>query len=221
MSTRQIAFLHTSPAHVETFERLARACDPGVSIRHVVREDLLADAKRLGADEPGVVERVHAAMDDAASEGAGVVVCTCSTVGGAAEGAPAGGRYLPQRIDRAMADRAAREGPRILVVVALESTIEPTQALLRESAAAMGSGVLLDVLHVRDAWRHFESGDKAAYLQTIADAVRRAASRADVVVLAQASMYGALDLLADLPVAVLASPRLGVEHALVQLQDRG
>lgn len=46
---RHIAFLHTSPVHVETFERLVKSTDPTVEVEHFVDEALLADAQRAGA----------------------------------------------------------------------------------------------------------------------------------------------------------------------------
>jgi hypothetical protein len=214
---RRIAFLHTSPVHVETFARLAGAAAPEVKVDHVVAEDLLAQAQRVGAGDPALIERVQAAMASAADDGAAVVICTCSTIGGAAERAPTDGRFVAMRIDRAMADRAVQLGPRVLVVAALESTLEPTAQLIRESAAAMAAPVELKPLLVEGAWAHFLEQDHGAYAAAVARAVRGAAGTCDVVVLAQASMAPAAPMLADLGVQVLSSPELGVQSALAQL----
>lgn len=225
---RRLAFLHTAQVHVATFEALVRAADPAVEVRHVVAEDLLADARRLGADDAGVVRRVHEAMAGAAAAGAQLVVCTCSTVGGSAERTPTGGAFAVARIDRAMADRAVALGPRVLVAVALESTLVPTRQLLEESAAALGRPLALQPLLVPDAWQRFEAGEQAGYLQAVAEAVRAAATegarsgqRLDAVVLAQASMAQAVPLLQDLGIEVLASPVLGVRAALALLGAQG
>lgn len=212
---RRIAFLHTSPVHVETFTRLAGAA--AAEVDHVVAEDLLALAQRIGAGEPALIERVQAAMNSAADGGAAVVICTCSTIGGAAERTPTGGRFVAMRIDRAMADRAVLLGPCVLVVAALESTLEPTAQLIRESAAAMAAQVELKPLLVEGAWTHFLRQDPAAYAEAVARAVRGAAGSCDVVVLAQASMAPAALMLPDFGVEVLSSPELGVQSALAQL----
>jgi len=214
---RRIAFLHTSPVHVETFERLTRAADPTIEIEHVVAEELLADAQRVGANDPALVGRVQQAMAKAASNGARLVVCTCSTIGGSAERTPTRGGFAVARIDRAMADRAVDLGPRILIVAAVASTVRPTRELVQESAAALRKDVSIEELLVPGAWPHFLSGDRAAYVAAVAEAVRAAAARADVVVLAQASMASAAELLSDLGVQVLASPALGVQSALARL----
>ena len=213
-----IAFLHTSPVHVEPFGRLVHEADPTVQVRHVVMEELLADAQRVGADDPSLTRRVHDAMIGAAAQGAAIVVCTCSTIGGAAERTPTDGRFVAARIDRAMADRAVTLGRRVLLVAALESTLRPTTELVRESAAALQKDVEPEHLLVADAWPHFLRGDHHAYVQTVADAVRPQALNADVIVLAQASMAPVVELLRDLRVEVLASPALGVRSALAGLQ---
>ena len=213
MRRDDIAFLHTAPVHVATFDALLRAMAPGLQAHHAVDESLLADAQRWGVDDPGLVLRVHAAMRAAATGGAGQVVCTCSTLGALAEGMPADDGFQPARIDRAMADRAVQQGPRVLLAFALASTQRPTQALLADSAARLRRPLAVTPLQVDGAWACFEQGDRAGYLDRIARAVRAHADGVDVVVLAQASMAGAAEHLLDLRkrgLDVLSSPAPGV-----------
>lgn len=218
---QHIAFLHTSPVHVETFEGLVHAIDPTLEVEHVVAEDLLTEAQRVGANDPALIQRVQDAMANAASRGAAIVVCTCSTIGGAAERTPTNAGFVAARIDRAMANRAVELGPRILIVAALASTLGPTAELIHESAAVSRTAVELDQLLVPGAWSHFLRGDRQAYLEAVAAAVRTGAAAANVVVLAQASMAPALDLLGDLGIEVLASPVLGVRSAVAYLRNGG
>lgn len=121
------------------------------------------------------------------------------------------------RVDRAMAERAVATGPRIGVAAALESTLGPTEDLLRQVADEAGTPVELRRILCTEAWPLFEAGDRAGFSAAVADAVRAGAAGCDVVVLAQASMAGAADRLGDLPIPVLSSPRLGLEAALVRL----
>ena len=212
-----VAFLHTSPVHVETFDRLVKAAEPTLRVDHVVDEALLSDAQRVGVADPSLVRRVQRAMVDAAAGGATAVVCTCSTIGSIAERTPPQPGIGFARIDRAMADRAVQLGPRILVVVALRSTLEPTAQLIAESAAALQAPVQVDPLWVEAAWPSFERGDRSAYIGAVVAAVRAAPRDFDVVVLAQASMADAADALQDLGVEVLTSPRLGVQALLASI----
>ncbi|MDR7330419.1 hypothetical protein [Corynebacterium guangdongense] len=178
------AFLHTAPAVAETMERLL----PG-SV-HLVDESLLVDARSSGPD--AVAGRVAARLAQLQEQTDGPVVVSCSTIGDVAERTPG-----VIRIDRPMARRAAELGGRVGVVVALESTIEPTTRLLREE----GVGDMV----VRLAEGAWGSGD---YLERIAETARSLTPEADVIVLAQASMAGAAGLL-DFP--VLTSPEIAAE----------
>ncbi|UVH60975.1 Asp/Glu/hydantoin racemase [Variovorax paradoxus] len=209
-----LAFLHTAQVHVPTFERLVDEMAPGLRVRHLVQADLLADARVVGTDDTGLIARVHHAMREAASSGAKVVVCTCSTIGAIAEQTPTGDAFKALRIDRAMADRAVRTGPRVLVVAAVESTLAPTKALILSAAENAGIAVQPSALLVEEAWPHFEAGDNARYVETLAHSIRAVAGGADVVVLAQASMAPAAALLADLGIDALSSPALGARHAV-------
>jgi hypothetical protein len=82
--------------------------------------------------------------------------------------------------------------------VAREQGLEPT---------------LREVL-VEDAWPLFAAGDRAGYEARIAERLRGEVGSVDAVLLAQASMAGAADRLADCGKPVLASPRLGAEAAI-------
>ena len=214
-----IAFLHTARVHVATFDALLRAQAPDLQARHAVDETLLADAQGLGHADPGLRRRLQAALADVAAGGARQVVCTCSTLGPLVDTLPPTGSFETARIDRAMAERAVRLGPRVLMVAALASTLAPTRALLAHAAAPLPRALPIDTLCADGAWALFLQGDRAGYLATVAAAVRqqvadRPMSDTDVVVLAQASMADAALLLADLGPPVLSSPALGVAAAV-------
>ncbi|MDJ0935980.1 MAG: aspartate/glutamate racemase family protein [Kiloniellales bacterium] len=217
-----LGLLHTGEAHVGAFADLFEEILPEAMLSHLVREDLLLRAQLAGELPPDVAAETAESLQELAGQGAQVLLCTCSTLGPAVEAAAAEIAVPVLRVDRPMAEAAVAAGGRLLVVAALESTLAPTQALLRDAAADLGREVSLEVLSLPEAWEAFESGDRDDYLQQIADAVRSAVGAAgtrngtggfDAVVLAQASMAGAADRLADLGTPVLASPRLAVERA--------
>lgn len=204
-----IAFLHTSPVHVATFERLLHERLPQMRATHVVDISLLDEVRRDGPTL-ALRERLGMQLDKMADASPDLIICTCSSVGPLAEG-----HRGTIRLDRPMAEAAvriasARTG-RIGVAAALESTIQPTTMLLNEIAATAGDDVTLNIITCFDAWQAFESGDSATYANRIADTVRPAALGCDVIVLAQASMAVALPQLADLPVAILTSPSALIE----------
>lgn len=119
-----------------------------------------------------------------------------------------------------MADQAVRQGPKILLVAALESTLGPTKKLLEESAIALGAEIEVEYLVTEGAWAHFLRGDRTAYIETVLAAIRATATHtADVIVLAQASMAPAAQLLNGLGIPILSSPDLGVRRVVAQLNQ--
>jgi hypothetical protein len=117
-----------------------------------------------------------------------------------------------------MAERAVTLGSRILVVAALETTLPSTLALLHDAARAAGRTIHTMEVRCPSAWSLFQAGDRDGYATAVAQSVRPRARDGDVVVLAQASMAPAVELLSDLEIPVLASPELGVRAALDRLR---
>jgi hypothetical protein len=208
-----IGFLHTSPVHVPTFDRLVAELGPGTTIAAVVETELLARARESGGDDRRVAEGVERALDRLADDGAEIVVCTCSTIGGVAERVGRRRGQVVLRVDRPMAERAVDLGPRIHVLATLDSTLGPTRDLIAAVAADRHRRVEIETSIVEGAWPLFEAGDLAGCLGLIADRLGAIGDRCDVVVLAQASMAGAAELV-DTVVPVLSSPRLAVEWVL-------
>lgn len=213
-----LGFLHTLPANEETFGALLEELSPGVDARHLVDESVLAQVRAEGAVTEGVRRQVAADVSSLVRDGAQVVVCTCSTIGAAAEAAEVPAGVFVMRVDRPMAERAIACGPAILVVASLESTFAPTVALLAETAAAAGKPIQVTKLLCREAWKYFELDNLTGYAREVARTVGAFRGYADAIVLAQASMAPAADLLPNLPTPLLSSPRLGLEAALVRHQ---
>jgi hypothetical protein len=207
-----VGFLHTSAVHVPTFRALLADIAPGLGDVHVVDETLLADVRDRPFDA-AIEARLLGRLRELAAHDPGVIVCTCSTLGGDAERLGPRLGTVVLRIDRPLAERAVAGGGRVVVVAAVAATLGPTRELFEACAAACASGAEIVDAPCLDAWALFEAGDHAGFHEQIAGHVRALAAGADVVVLAQASMAPAAILLADLAVPVLSSPRLAVLRA--------
>ena len=146
------------------------------------------------------------------------MLCTCSTIGKYAEQAQPSIVQPVIRVDRAMAEQAVAIGNRITVAAALTSTLVPTCALLEEAARAARKSIILRELWCSDAWAYFEQGDIVSYCRTIANQLQQASQDSDVIVLAQASMAGAIAYCSDSAIPILSSPRLGLAAAIKAYQ---
>ena len=116
----KIAFLHTSPVHVQTFDGLMSPI-PEMQARHDVEEAWLQEAV-VG----GVSELLHGKVSQRLidlAEDADLVVCTCSTLAPIVDDLA---RESIVRVDRPAMRRAAQiqsEQP-VFLVVCLPSTVD-------------------------------------------------------------------------------------------------
>jgi hypothetical protein len=133
----RVGFLHTAQVHVPTFEALSREYLPSTFTVHRVDPEALELARQDGTAE-SVRAVVAAHLAELRRAGCEVVLCTCSTLGEVAEDLSGDGLEVI-RIDRPMLRRAVALGPRVGVLVALTSTVEPTTRVLAEEAADAGA----------------------------------------------------------------------------------
>ena len=211
-----IAFLHTDKSHLPTFTSLMNQYAPELSVHHVVDAQLLVQARAEGLSA-SLAARIQNAMQNAASTGAQVVVCTCSTIGAIAEQSGVDECFHAMRIDRPMTYQALQTGRRLLVAATLKSTLGPTQDLIADTAMKMGlakNAYQINLLDISHAWPHFEQGDKNLYFESIHSALFANWHNHDVIVLAQASMAGVHSVHGEIGVAVLSSPETGVVAAI-------
>ena len=208
----RVGFLHTSPVHVATFDGLVAGAGQPAETTHSVRADLLASVIKTGIT-PSISAEIQLELHALRDAGADVIVCTCSSIGDVAEALSAEVRVI--RVDRPMAALVAATATNVAVVMALVSTLEPTLDLLAEEIALLGRNVTVEAAPVLEAWPYFEAGDNDAYLKAIVEHVVAIDSSFDTIVLAQASMAGAIDLLPDnANRTVVASPAIAVAAAL-------
>ena len=113
-----------------------------------------------------------------------------------------------------MAEQAVVCGSPMVIVATLASTLAPTKELIVDAALTAHKTIGIIEMLVERAWPKFEQGDETGYFECIAETLYVAASIGKVVVLAQASMAGAVDLCPDITVPILTSPKMGLEAAI-------
>lgn len=209
-----ITFLHTARPNVALFHQLVTTMAPSVRVRHELLESVLLGAVGTGEVTDVMRQETEVTIRRLVAEGARLIVCTCSTIGGVAEATQVDTDVRVMRIDRPMAEAAVASGCRIVVAATLPSTLRPTIELIQQVAAAAGQAAEIVELLCASAWQEFERGDAARYAEAIVETVCGAARSGDVVVLAQASMAPAAGPINAMGIRALASPESGVRAAL-------
>lgn len=223
--TRHIGLVHTVPQLAARFDGDLRAGTAGdLVITHVVAAELLDTAIRSGVDDT-VTGELRSHLQHLAGRGADPVLVTCSSIGEAAESAAPDVDATVIRVDRAMAseaaatvERASMPGeamPPVAVLATLEATLGPTGRLIAEELNRRGTDAPVAARVVAGAVDARQRGDRAEHDRLIAAEIARAeASGCAVIVLAQASMATALDVLGTVSVPVLTSPPSAVRATL-------
>ncbi|NWJ26048.1 aspartate/glutamate racemase family protein [Rhizobium sp. RM] len=208
----KIACLHTAESNVAVFESAARELDlPAGALLHEVRADLLAAAETAGGLNADI-GRDTASVLRQLCQSADAVLLTCSTLGPVADELTDTTGVPVLRVDAALASQAMERGGKVVVLCAVETTLQPTARLFEKAA---GTRLIpADVRIVSGAWARFKAGDNEGYLTAIAAAADRAYDEgADIVALAQASMAGA-SRLAGKGRTPLTSPIAGLAAAV-------
>ncbi len=213
----RIACLHTAESNIAVFDAALRKSGlADVQLHHHVRADLLAAAERAGGFTPAVAAAAGEALRGLCA-GADAVLLTCSTLGPAAEAAAATALIPILRVDAALAREAVKDGGKIAVLCAVETTVETTKLLFEQEGRATGAEIV--VILVPHAWDAFKAGKIDCYFALVmkaAEAARR--DGATQVALAQASMAAAAELVpAD--VRPLDSPAAGLAAAVLAASE--
>lgn len=213
--SQKIAILHTSFVFVSVepvINDLIAELIPDAEVLHFVDSDVLATVVREGGISSASEERMTRLAQAAESAGADIVFSACSSLGPALDVAALNVHTPVLKIDEAMALRAATEGTRIGILATVPTTLSPTSELIQMAADDLGRTVEIEQRLCEGAFAILMSGDREAHDALILERARELAEWADLIVLAQASMWRlAAPLEEAVGVPVLSSPRMGVD----------
>ncbi|MHB1498703.1 MAG: aspartate/glutamate racemase family protein [Acidimicrobiales bacterium] len=206
-----VAAVYTGRGLDDQVAAAAREIIPGVRVISLIDDGLIADINASGSISPSIVRRALRCYESAADAGAAVVLNTCSSIG---ELVALGRRAVAVpivRIDEPMAEEAVARFRRTAVVATLPSTLGPTSRLLSEKASSAGRDVQVYPVLAEGAYEALVAGDGEGHDRLVEEAVGRAGSGAEAIVMAQASMarmQARLERAAGVP--VLSSLRPGL-----------
>ena len=206
-----IAFLHTSPVHIDRFERLVRKYHPTIAIQHFVKEDILQTALANGQlDKITFLDTIQAIQKNKPS----LTICTCSTYGQLCDQLS-----TVHRIDQPIVREIVAKYSSIAVAYTAHSTKAISLDILHQTAKRQGKLIRIIECDCTHCWPYFEAGDIKKYETEIAKTIRTKTNKSEVVFLAQASMEGAAAYLNDLKQAVVSSPEFGIKTLLQSLES--
>jgi len=210
---KTVFVIHTSFALVDLLNGLLKEQLPGVRIVNIVDDSLLADVRAVGHLTPSVTRRIVGYAVLAQSAGADAIFNCCSSVGEAADLVRKVVDVPVVKIDEKMAEEAVAAGKKVAIVATVGATLDPTARLIEKKAHEHGKSIELTRHLVEGAFEMLVAGNAEKHDQMVISEIERAATSADVVVLAQATMSRLLGRLeGKLPVRVLASPPTGVQE---------
>ena len=221
--SKTVVFIHTVPPLLPVFAQLGAELLPGVKVFHILDEPMLERVKRRGglAAEDGARLAQHIA--GAAAIGADVALVTCSTISPVVDMIRSSVPIPVLKIDEAMIRAAVGMGRRVGVIATAATTLEPTRSLLEAEAARQDTTVTTELVLVEGAIAALFAGDGETHDRLVSRAALGLAARADVVVLAQASMARALAVMpeAQRPAPILSSPHLALAQVRRLLAEPG
>jgi Asp/Glu/hydantoin racemase len=211
---KRLAYIHTVTSLPPVFKTLSSELIPDVDIFHLVDESLLQNTIRQNRLSPTTIRRLIDHVASAREAGADLVMVTCSSVGPAVDLAKSMFDIPVLRVDQPMADLAVSSGRRIGVAATLQTTLEPTAALIRARATAAGKEVEVISRLCQGAFEAVISGDTARHDALVKAGLQELMAKTGVIVLAQASMARVVESLSEEErrVPVYSSPRLAVEY---------
>jgi hypothetical protein len=201
-----IAFLHTSPIHIDTFEKLVRKFDKNIEIKHFVNEKLLESALINGETD---VVSFKKEIELIKKENPSLLICTCSTYGEECDNDSS-----IYRIDAPIVEYIVSNYNKIGLAYTANSTKMVSENLIHKVSMQLNKQIEILNCDCSEFWTKFETKDIEGYEKGIAEKIEQIKSEVDVVFLAQASMEGVRNYLSDLKKEVLSSPEFGVKELL-------
>jgi len=214
MPKKTIAMIHTVPGAAEQFEGLVKEIIGPLHIIHTQDGAALAVLLKHGGLCPDVYRRVIDDIMLSEQAGAEVIQVTCSSISPVVDLASKFVSVPVLKVDEPMIRAAVRAGSRIVIAATARTTLAPTESLLRAVAAELHKPVTVTTLLCEEVYHHLLSSDFDAYHEGIAARLLEVMGQSDAVVLAQASMTGAVNKIPQekRTIPVLSSPRLAIEH---------
>ena len=204
-----LAFLHTSPTHIQRFTTLVRKYNPSIEIVHFVNEELLETVMKTGRIDLKGFEGLIKSIQEKHPK---LIICTCSTYGEACN------NYTNvKRIDLPIAHYIVEHFSRIILAYTAVSTQYVSKRLIEDVAKTKRKKIEIILCDCSTAWDYFLLNEMENYYKEIFRKVNEINKKGSVIFLTQASMEGAKKYFENMDVEVFSSGEFGVMKYLEEL----
>lgn len=209
---KKVAFIHTVHTVIPQMEELFYNIIKGARLFHLLDESILKRAIEQDCLTPDLYEKVLKLSQMAEEGGADVILVTCSSISPCIDTAKKIVRVPILRIDEPMAEQASKFGKKIAVISTLKTTLNPTTEIIKKKAKIHKKNAISIIsLLCNNAFNALMSGDVKTHDEEVCKKLFIADKKADVIVLAQASMANVIQRTnIKLSRKVLTSPESGI-----------
>lgn len=208
--TKKVALFHTSIATVEMMKALIAEKCPDIEVVHIIEEAMIKDVMKNKGVTPMISARIAQYVKAAEAAECSVFMTACSSIGKIVENCQFMTDMQLARIDTAMIEKALANGKNISVLATVSTTLDPTIEYIERLSKAKSGNYNIEPHLIPYAFDALLSGDKEKHNRLVLETLKNVASKADVIILAQASMAGAIPNDFTLDVPLLTSPELGI-----------
>ena len=207
----RIAVLHTTPVTLDSIKRLIDDFLPEVEVMNILDDSLLVDVMKNNGLNEEIDFRINSYIKCAEKAKCDILMSACSSIGESIEKNKPLTSMTLLRIDEPMVELAVNMGNTIGVVATVRTTLEPTINLVNKKAKEKGKEVRIISNLVNNAYNELIQGNSNKHDKLVKDSVIELSKGCNVIILAQASMAGAVSDISDNLVPILNSPTLGIE----------
>jgi len=209
---KTVAAIYTAYSIIEPVKVLFAELMPGQRLVNVFDDSLIPDVISAGNTiTPDVRRRLFAYCRACEDMGADLILSTCSSMGELVEQIQPFVKVPILRIDEAMVRQAVETGSSIGVLATVDTTLGPTNRLVRSVAEKLGKQVTIVEGLAKGALQALSSGKPEVHDEILLKTALSVADKVDVILLAQGSMTRMQNAIAKATgKPVLSSLRLGV-----------
>lgn len=219
---KTVAAIYTAISIIEPIKVIFNELMPGHRLVNVYDDSLIPDVISAGNDvTTDIRRRLLAYCRSSEDMGADVILSTCSSMGDIVGQIQPFVRVPILRIDEPMVRQAVAMGSSIAVLATVDTTLVPTNRLVRATAERLGKQIEIVEGLAEGALQALNEGKAALHDQILMQAALAVADKADVILLAQGSMARMQELIAAATgKPVLSSLRPGLQAVRELLQER-